>query len=192
MEFCMGNKTWQIAAFILGAVAVGAGVCAFTQHNQVIALTGQLAAATADAKQAHDTASSLSTKLADVTKDAQQAHEQATATKAQATAEEQQLQMTTAKLAAETRPDLPVNLTFHKGLLSAGLVGVFRNTSNKELEFTLDVQSPATDRHLRRAIVINPNGSYELGTREGWAFAPDQRITLNNPAFRPIVRTVGG
>jgi hypothetical protein len=76
-------------------------------------------------------------------------------------------------------------------MLSAGLVGVFRNTSSQELEFTLDLESPATGRHVRRAIVLNPNGFLEIGAQQGWAFAPGQRITLNNPTYRPFVRTVG-
>jgi hypothetical protein len=75
--------------------------------------------------------------------------------------------------------------------MSAGLVGVFRNTSGKELEFTLDLDSAATGRHVHRAVVLNPNGLFEIGAKEGWAFAPGQRITLNNPAYRPVVRTVG-
>lgn len=187
----MGSKTWQIATFVLALVAVGTGVYAFTQHGEVTALTAQLAAATADAKQAHDSASSLSAQLAAVSKDAEQAHSEAAATEAQATAEQQQLQTTEAKLAAEARPDLPVNLSFRKGLLSAGLVGVFRNTSSQELEFVLDLESPATGRHVRKSVVLNPNGFMEIGAQQGWPFAPGQRIILNNPAYRPRAFTVG-
>ena len=71
-------------------------------------------------------------------------------------------------------------------------MGIFRNTSNKELEFTLDLESPATGRHVTRAIVINPNGILEVGAKEGWPFSPGQKITLSNPAYRPVVHTVGG
>lgn len=171
----MSSKTWQGATCVLALVAVAAGVYAFTQHNAVTDLTATLAAATADAKQAHEAASNLSTQLATATKEAE----------AHSTAEQQQL-------AAEARPDLPVNLSFRKALLSAGLVGVFRNTSSQELEFVLDLESPATGRHIRKSIVLNPNGFLEIGAPQGWAFAPGQRIVLNNPAFRPRTYTVGG
>lgn len=194
----MNSKARQVATLVLGLVAVGVGAYAFTQHSEATALATQLAAATADAKQAHDTASNLSAQLATMTKDVEQVRAEAAglqnqvqATETQATAEQHQLQTTEAKLAAEARPDLPVNLSFRKGLISAGLVGVFRNTSSKELEFTLDLVSPATGQHVRRAIVLNPNGFFEIGAKEGWAFAPGQRITLNNPAYRPVMRTVG-
>jgi septal ring factor EnvC (AmiA/AmiB activator) len=188
----MGSKSWQMATFVVALVAVSVGAYAFSQHKELTALTAQLAAATADAKQAQDTASSLTAQLAAVKKDAEQAHSEAAATEAQATEEQQQLQTTEAKLAAETRPDLPIALSFRKGLLTTGLVGVFRNTSSKELEFTLDLESPATGRHVRRAMVLNPNGLFEIGAKDGWPFAPGQHITLNNPGFRPVVRTVGG
>jgi len=173
-EFRMSNKTWQISTFVLALVTVGAGVYGFTQHNAVTDLTGHLAAATADAKQAHEAASNLTAQLATMTKEAE----------AHATAEQQQL-------AAEARPDLPVNLSFRKALLSTGLVGVFHNTSAQELEFVLDLESPATGRHIRKSVVLNPNGFLEIGAQQGWPFAPGQRIILNNPAYRPRAFTVG-
>jgi hypothetical protein len=195
----MNSKAWQVATLVLALAAVGVGAYAFTQHSEVTALTTQLAAATADAKQAHDTASNLSAQLATMTKDAEQVRAEAAglqnqvqATEAQATAEQQQLLTTEAKLAAEARPDLPVNLSFRKALLSAGLVGVFRNTSSQELEFVLDLESPATGRHIRKSVVLNPNGFLEIGAQQGWPFAPGQRIMPNNPAYRPRAYTVGG
>jgi hypothetical protein len=111
---------------------------------------------------------------------------------AQATAQQQQLETTEARLAAESRPDLPINLSFRQALLSAGLVGIFRNTSGQELEFTLDLESPATGQHVRKAVVLNANGILEIGAQQGWAFAPGQRVMLNNPAYRPHAYTVGG
>jgi hypothetical protein len=193
-----GTNGLKVVAGIAFALAIGLGAFAFTEHNSITELTAQLAAATADAKQAHDTSSNLSGQLDAVTRDAHQAHVEAAglqtkvqATEAQATAEAQQLQSTEARLAAEARPDLPISVSFRQALLSAGLVGVFRNTSGKELEFTLDLTSPATGQHVRRSAVINPNGVLQIGAQEGWAFAPGQRIMLNNPSYRPIVLTVG-
>lgn len=195
----MNSKAWQVATLVLALAAVGVGAYAFAQHSEVTALTTQLAAATADAKEAHDTASNLSAQLATMKKDAEEIraeaaglHNQVQATEAQATAEQRQLQTTEANLAAEARPDLPVNLSFRKALLTTGLVGVFRNTSNKELEFVLDLESPATGRHIRKSVVLNPNGFLEIGAQQGWPFASGQRIMLNNPAYRPRAYTVGG
>ena len=195
----MNSKAWQVATLVLALAAIGVGAYAFMQHGEVTALTTQLATTTADAQQAHDIASNLSAQLATMTKDAEQVRAEAAglqnqvhATEVQASAEQLQLLTTEAKLAAETRPDLPVNLSFRKALMSAGLVGVFRNTSGKELEFTLDLESPATGQLVRKAVVLNSNRAVEIGAQQGWAFAPGQRITLNDPAYRPLQFTVGG
>jgi hypothetical protein len=108
----------------------------------------------------------------------------------EAASEQQLLQTAELKLADETRPDLPVNLYFRRALLSAGKVGIFRNTSGREIEFTIDLDSPATGRHEHRTAVLNPNGFLEIGAHQGWAFAPGQHITLNNSAYRPLQFTV--
>jgi hypothetical protein len=170
-SFRMSSKAWEISTLVLAFTVIGLAGYAYMKHGEVTALTAQLAAAT---------------------KDAQDAHAQATATEAQATAEQQQLQTTQARLAAEARPDLPVNLSFRQALLSAGLVGVFRNTSGRELEFMLDLESPATGQHVRKAVVLNPNGILEIGAQQGWPFAPGHRYLLNNPAYRPVAGVVGG
>jgi uncharacterized protein YfaS (alpha-2-macroglobulin family) len=177
----MGTKTWPVATLITALIAVAAGVYAFTQHNAATDLTAQLAAATADARQAHDSTSSLSAQLATATKAAEE----------RAASDQQHIQATETRLAVEARPDLPVNLSFRKALLSTGLVGVFRNTSSQELEFVLDLESPATGPHIRKSVVLNANGFLEIGAQQGWPFSPGQRVMLNNPVYRPRAFTVG-
>jgi hypothetical protein len=169
--FRMGIKAWQIATLVIALGAIGVGGYAYMEHGDATAAHAQ-AAAQATAQAAAESA----------------------ATQAQAVAEQEQEQLQTAeaKLADERRPDLPVNFGTRRALLSAGKVGIFHNTSGRELEFTLDLDSPATGRHVRKAVVLNPNGILQIGAHEGWAFAPGQRITLNNPAYRPLQFTVGG
>jgi septal ring factor EnvC (AmiA/AmiB activator) len=191
------SKSWQISTLIAGTVAVGTIAYALSQHSEVLALTAQLgaissqlASANADLKETREKADSLSAQLAASTSEAQQAHAQTAEVQAKANVEQQQLETTQARLASEARPDLPVSISFRKALLSQGLVGVLRNNTNRELEFTLDLESPATGKHVRKAVVLNPNSFVEIGTAQGWAFAPGQHIILNNPAYRPMLRTV--
>jgi hypothetical protein len=174
----IGKSGWQTATFVMALIAIGVGGYAYLEHSAATALTAQLAAMTADSQQAHKEATTLRDQLA--------------AAQNQVSNEQQRLQSTEANLAAEARPDLPINLSFRKALLNPGLVAVLRNTSSRELEITLDVESAVTGRRIRRAVVINPNGVWEFGAQEGWPFAPGQRITLNHPAYRPIVQVVGG
>lgn len=169
----MSSKTWLVGAVAAAMIAVGG--YAYVQHRDATALAAQVAQEAADAARAHETAATLAAQLATVAKAAEQARNEAAA-----------------KLVAETRPDLPIDLSFRRGLVSTGLVGVFRNTSSKELEFSLDLQSPATGRHIHRSIVLNPHALLEIGALQGWPFAPGQQITMNNPAYRPLVHTVGG
>lgn len=184
----MSNNGWRMATFTVALIAVGVGFYGFQERRAVNDLTVRLAAVTVEAKQAHDETLSLSAQLAAAMADAKQAHSDAAASEAQATTDEQHLQT---QLAAEARPDLPVSVQFRKALLGPGLVGVFRNDSGKTLEFTLDLQSDVTGHHVRRAVVLNPNQFIEIGAKQGWPFAPGQRITLENPAYRTVARTVG-
>jgi hypothetical protein len=186
----MNSKKWQVGAVVVALMSVGA--YAYVQHRAATDLTARVAEESADATKAHEAAATLAAQLAATAKAAEQARSEATANEAQATAEQQQLDATKAKLAAEARPDLPVNLSFRRAVLHPGLVGVFRNTSSRELEFLLDVDSPATGDHFRRSIVLNPRSFVEIGARQGWPFAPGQRVTLNNPVYRPLLQTVGG
>ncbi len=200
----MSSKTWQVG--VLGVALIGVGAYAFIQHGDVTDLTAQVAAAKEDSAHAHEALATLSARVAAIANAAEQAHGAAAANEAQATAEHEQLESSQAqvameherlekaeaKLGAETRPDLPVTLTFRKSVLSTGLVAMFRNTSGNALEFSLDLESPATGRHVRRSMVLDPNGMLEMGVHQGWAFAPGQRITLDNPDYRPLLRTVGG
>ena len=104
---------------------------------------------------------------------------------------QRQLQMAQSRLVAEGRPDLPVSLHFRKAFLFDGDVAVLQNLSRDTLEITLDVESAATGLHTRKVFVINGGGRSEFGPHEGWAFAPGQRVTLNNPAYRPLEHTLG-
>jgi hypothetical protein len=173
-----GKSGWQTVTFLMALVVVGIGGYAYMQYSAAAALTTQLSEMTADSQQAHAEATTLRDQLA--------------AAQNQVSNEQHKLQSTEANLAAEARPDLPINLSFRKALLNPGLVAVLRNTSSRELEITLDVESSVSGQRIRRAVVINPNGVWEFGAQEGWPFAPGQRVTLNNPAYRPIVQTVGG
>jgi hypothetical protein len=168
----------KIVAGVALVLAVAAGAGTLTEYNANVALTAQLAAATADAQK-------LSEQLAAATADAQQAH-------IQASTEQQQLQSTEARLAQEVRPDLSLKVGFRPALLGGGKVAVIQNVSNREIEVTLDVMSPATGLTYHRALVLDANRVQQIGKAEGWEFATGQQIRLSNPQYRPIAGTVGG
>lgn len=175
----MNNGTGlRIIAGVAVVLAIAAGAGTFMEYNANTALTAQLSAATADAQK-------LREQLAAATSDAQKAH-------IQASAEQQQLKSTEARLAQEVRPDLPIKVGFRPAIFGDGKVAVIENVSSRELEVTLDVLSPATGLTYHRALVLDTNRVQQIGKAEGWEFATGQQIKLSNPQYRPIAGTVGG
>jgi hypothetical protein len=79
--------------------------------------------------------------------------------------------------------DLPVQVSFRHGVLSAGLVLTLHNVSRSELavsaSFSREGASPQS-----RQLVLPPDGVREVGEREGWAFVTGDTVVLTNPSFR--------
>lgn len=176
---------WKLMTLLLAVATIGAGTCAFTQYRRSSQLHQRLAAASTETTQ-------LKMQLAAAQKNAADLQHQLTSTEQQADSQQQQLQDTQTQLSAAARPDLPIRLGFRRALLGQGEVGMFQNLSNRVLEVTLDVTSPATGARMHRTLTMNPRAIVQIGPGEHWAFAPGQKIELSNPVFRPIVRTVQG
>jgi hypothetical protein len=90
-----------------------------------------------------------------------------------------------------SRPELPLKLSFHDALIGADKRAVLENLSDSALEVMLDVKSPVTGAHFSRTFVINPRSFGQVGRAQGWPFARGQLVTVSNPEYRPLVRTVG-
>jgi uncharacterized RDD family membrane protein YckC len=90
-----------------------------------------------------------------------------------------------------SRPELPLKLSFHDALIGADKRAVLENLSDSTLEVMLDVKSPVTGAHFSRTFVINPRSFGQVGRAQGWPFARGQLVTVSNPQYRPLVRTVG-
>jgi len=168
-----GATVWKVAALALALIATGAGVFTYAMYG---ALTTQLAAARSEAAAARAEGASLRAQL--------------TALEAQAESEQLQREGAQARAAA-SRPDLPVELTFHDAVLRSGKIAVLQNLSDSDLEVELEVHSPATGEHLDRQLVIGAHGMLQIGAAQGWRFAPGQIVTLDSNRYRPMVRIVG-
>jgi hypothetical protein len=156
------GAVWKVSAAVLGLVAIGASICSYTQYADVQTLTSRLAVAQADAQQAKSANDALQSQLSTLQ----------------------------SQLANQARPDLPVRLGLRNALLGGGKVAVLQNESNSALEIIVEAQSPVTGAHFKRAYVMNPRAILQIGPQQGWPFAPGQSITVSNPKFRPVTRTV--
>jgi hypothetical protein len=166
------SAVWKIAAIALGMIAVGACSYSFILYN---ALASDLAAAKNDARLAHGEVANLNAQLRILEE--------------QAEAQQEQLQGERARLAAQSRRNLPIQLTFHEAGRS-GRVALLHNLSGVDIEVTLEVQNPASGKELRRPLVINAHGMLQIGPADGWRFAPGQIVSLNKDQYRPLVRIV--
>jgi hypothetical protein len=122
------------------------------QYRSAVALDERLAAAIADAEATHSDAANLKAELGAAQAAEVIERQQLTATQQQVSTEQQQLQSIQAQLEAESRPDLPVEVTFRSGMLGQGEVAMLRNTSDETLEVILDAQSPTIGAHFRRVL----------------------------------------
>lgn len=180
----------RVAALALIGIAIGALAFGVREYQAAMDLSAQLAATTKDAKEAHEEASSLKAQLGSAEIQATNELQQLAEAQQQVSAEQQRFQNTQAQLAAESRPDLPVILSFRPALLGQGKVAVLQNTSDAAVEVDVNVSSAATGMHKRFHGVINGRGNVQIGRQQGWQFAPGQVVTIVNGRYRPIVRTV--
>jgi hypothetical protein len=212
------TATWKLASAALSVIALGAGAFGYVQYNAVRTLSAQLVEATAEANQAaaedtqlrsqlsaaRDRINSQATKLTTAGQQVDTEQQELAAVQQQATTEQQQLaaaerqvqeekrelQDARVQLAAESRPDLPVRLLFFDAARAGAKVAVLQNLSNTELDVTLDVQSPGSNAHARKQLVLAARGVLRMGPAQGWAFTSGQVVTLDSVKFRRIVQTV--
>ena len=205
------GATLKLASVALSVIALGAGAFGYVQYDTARTLRAQLAAATAEANKAgaelstlrsqlgaaQDRINSQGTKLTAAEEQASTEQQQVgreqqelTAAKKLVEDEERKLHDAQTKLAAESRPDLPVRLSFFNAAVAGAKVAVLQNLSNDELDLTLDVLQPGTNSHARKQLVLAARAALRMGPAQGWPFKPGQVVTLDNAKFRRIVQTV--
>jgi hypothetical protein len=95
------------------------------------------------------------------------------------------LQHQSTVIQAEAKPDLPLSIGFRRAILGTGLVMELRNNSGSQIEVGAAFTSEATGLTQQRNIVLPPNLVVQLGSSQGWAFVPGQRIVFRNVSYRP-------
>jgi len=153
------SRGWEYGCLIASVVAGVALVISYSQHQQVVQLSTQLAAANG---QSDKLQRQVSVQAAD-------------------------LQRQSSVIQAEAKPDLPISVGFRSAFLGppGALVMEIRNNSGAELEVAAIFSSNATGLTQQRDIALAPNVVTQLGSSQGWAFVPGQRIAFRNANFRP-------
>jgi hypothetical protein len=168
-----GSSVWKVATVALGMIAVSVCAYSFMLYG---AFSAELNAARIEINLAHDEVTNLRAQLS--------------STEALTDALLDNEEIRHAQVAAGTRRDLPIQLSFRNAVSRSGKVAVLHNLGDADLEVVLDVHSPASGGHVRRPLVIDAHGLLEIGAAQGWRFAPGQIVTLESDRYRPIVRIV--
>jgi uncharacterized RDD family membrane protein YckC len=95
-----------------------------------------------------------------------------------------------ASLQPDTRPELPIKLSFRDSLLGPGKRAILQNLSDSPLAVIIYVHSPETGAQFRRAFFINAHCYGQIGQSQGWPFVAGQKVTVSNPLFQPIEKIV--
>jgi Tfp pilus assembly protein FimV len=166
------------------------------QFAKVSSLRAQLTAATEEAREATAEETDLRSQLSTAQQHFNAQAQKLTALQQQEGAEQPAAPAAQAPPDADQQPEqngqaLPIRLTFHDALLGSGKVAVLQNLSDSDLEVVFDVQTPASNAHVRRRLLVNAHGLRRLGPAQGLPLAPGQVVTLNSARYRPLVQTVG-
>lgn len=85
----------------------------------------------------------------------------------------------------ESRPELPVEISYREALLGPGLVAVFKNTSSRHLAIVATIYNPTLQKEESYRLDLSPETPIEVGHSEGWTFSSGDIIKLVHSEYKP-------
>jgi hypothetical protein len=82
------------------------------------------------------------------------------------------------------QPSLPVTVRFRSDARGAGFALIFLNESDQTLAFTATLEHPGRQQAKTFALQLQPRGSDELGSSQGWVGQSGDHISLTAPHYR--------
>ena len=81
-------------------------------------------------------------------------------------------------------PELPVEVTYRKAFFDDSLVAKFNNNSSEPIIISVSIKRPTPyQTKIFSYLKIKGRSSEEIGHQEGWAFKPDDEITIQNEEY---------
>jgi len=90
------------------------------------------------------------------------------------------------RIQSASQPEVEATVSFRKALLYSGSVVVITNRSNQTIALQADIERPSSSQTKSLTITLDPASSKEIGEREGWAFIPQDQITLSQAGHKSI------
>lgn len=181
-----------IGLAIAAAAALGAGWWGSLQYQRGHQLATSLDASTKQLTQLQARTSQLQTQVSDLQSQLAATKGQDAQLQNQLSQSEDQTSQLQGKVAQESKPDLPITVSYRRAVLGGGLVALIRNNSRQPLEVSAMFGNPDTGSGTRRDIVLAAQQIMQLGHIQGWTFAPGQRVLLYNAKYRPYQGVVPG
>ena len=75
-------------------------------------------------------------------------------------------------------PPMPVEVSFRGALLGPGLVLQLKNKSSRHLSIMATLKNPSTQQGQNYRLDVAPQGTTEVGHKEGWTLASGDNIEL--------------
>jgi hypothetical protein len=86
-------------------------------------------------------------------------------------------------LAACTKPDLPIAVTFRDATLEKSKVAQIHNNSKEVLKIRVTATGKDGASKISDEILLPPGGPLEIGWLEGWSFIQGEKIAISSPGF---------
>lgn len=87
-------------------------------------------------------------------------------------------------------PAVPVRLEMRRSAMNRGLVGMFTNTSARQLPLLIAMKNPTTQAVKQFSLQVAPGTKVQLGYQEGWEFASGDLVLLRSAGFEDVRNTI--
>lgn len=88
------------------------------------------------------------------------------------------------KIHAANQPEVEIQISFRKALLSSGNVAILRNFSGQTIAITVAIERPSSGQNKGYELTLDPNQIKEIGGQEGWAFISGDTIKVSQSAHK--------
>jgi hypothetical protein len=84
----------------------------------------------------------------------------------------------------QSLPPMPVTIKYRNALTGPGLVLMVTNISTRHLSIAVVLKNPSMSQQKNYRLDVSPNGTTEVGYREGWILASGDGITLSHNDYK--------
>jgi len=85
-----------------------------------------------------------------------------------------------------SKPEMPVSITYRNSSVGIGYVVQFHNTSNKYLGIRAVFKNSTMNQSMEKQFNLDPFGTQEFGWTDGWEFVSGETITVYESDYQTL------